>query len=933
MSDLRAGTVQELQKEISLLKQRIHELEKSEMQLRLTEEALKKSEELFRKAFHTNQDSININRLSDGLYVSINEGFTRLTGYTEADVIGQSSIELNIWDNLEDRNRLVAGIRKDGEVKNLEAGFRRKDGSLVYGSMSASVIELDGVPHLLNVTRDITFQKQAEEDLRRVTAFMDSIVENIPNMIFVKDAADLRFVRINRAGEELLGYSRKDLLGKSDLDFFPKEQADFFREKDREVLRSGVVVDIREEPIQTLGKGRRILHTKKVPITDAAGNAEYLLGISEDITERRDAEDRLSKSERKYFSTFHLIPNPMAVSGIETGIIIDVNQAFIDWTGCSREELIGASVHDLHLWVNREDRKKVIDMLAATGEVNGVEVLMRKKNGDERSMLFSARIIEIDRENHLLTLAHDITEQKRALGALRESEELYTRLVSTIPDIVIRTDLEGRILFVNDYILEATGYDREEIVGRNLISFIPPEEQSRAVSNLMKVMAGGSQGPTEYHLTMKDGSVVPIEVNGNVLRAGDGTPFGRVHVCRDISQRKQAELEREQLREQLVQSQKIEAVGRLAGGIAHDFNNMLGVILGHLEMAMEQVEPGSPLRTDLQEVWKAAMRSAELTGQLLAFARKQTISPAVLDINETIAGMLKMLQRLIGEDIHIVWLPGVNTWPVKIDPSQIDQILANLCVNARDAITGVGRITIETGNIIFDRAYCEDHTGFVPGEYVLLAVSDDGCGIDKEVLGSIFEPFFTTKEMGKGTGLGLSMVYGIVKQNSGFINIYSEPDKGTSCRIYLPRHASGGEKTVAEEPQKAAAQGWETILVVEDEPAILNLSRIILEELGYKVLTAGTPDEAIRLAGEHAGDIHLLFTDVVMPKMNGWDLANALSSPYPGLKVLYTSGYTENVIAHRGVLDEGVNFISKPFSRKKLGAKVREVLDRKQTTS
>jgi nitrogen-specific signal transduction histidine kinase/CheY-like chemotaxis protein len=397
----------------------------------------------------------------------------------------------------------------------------------------------------------------------------------------------------------------------------------------------------------------------------------------------------------------------------------------------------------------------------------------------------------------------------------------------------------------------------------------------------------------------------------------------------DITDRKRAEEEREKLHAQLVHAQKMESVGRLAGGVAHDFNNMLGVILGHAEIAMDQVDPAEPLFTDLREIRRAAERSADLTRQLLAFARKQTVAPRVLDLNETVEGMLKMLQRLIGEDIDLAWLPGTSVWPVKVDPAQIDQVLANLCVNARDAIAGVGKVTIETENVSFDEAYCAEHPGFVPGDFVLLAVSDDGCGMDQETRGKIFEPFFTTKGVSQGTGLGLATVYGIVKQNNGFINVYSEPGKGTTFKIYLSRHAAEADQIRKESPVPPAARGHETILLVEDEPAILKMATMMLERQGYRVLAASAPGEAVRVAGEHAGEIHLLMTDVVMPEMNGRDLAKNLMSLYPDLMCLFMSGYTANVIAHRGVLDEGVHFIQKPFSMLDLAAKVREVLDGK----
>jgi len=396
---------------------------------------------------------------------------------------------------------------------------------------------------------------------------------------------------------------------------------------------------------------------------------------------------------------------------------------------------------------------------------------------------------------------------------------------------------------------------------------------------------------------------------------------------RDIAEIKRAEEERRKLQDQIIQAQKLESVGRLAGGIAHDFNNMLVVILGHTELAMKRIDPTEPIHADLEEIQKAAQRSADLTHRLLGFARKQTAAPRILDLNRTVDGMLKMLRRLIGEDIDLAWLPGAGLWSVYIDPAQVDQVLANLCVNARDAIAGVGKVTIETHNAIFDETYCSDHAEVHPGEYVLLVVTDNGCGMDQATQSHLFEPFFTTKEIGHGTGLGLATVYGIVRQNNGFITLYSEPGQGTTIKVYLPRFAGGAiEQTVERTAETPKGRG-ETVLLVEDEPLNLNVSRAMLEDLGYTVLTAATPGEALRQARAHAGGIQLLITDVVMPDMNGRDLANLLREIHPDLKCLFSSGYTADVIAHRGVLDEGVHFLQKPFTMKDLAIQVRKALE------
>ncbi len=391
--------------------------------------------------------------------------------------------------------------------------------------------------------------------------------------------------------------------------------------------------------------------------------------------------------------------------------------------------------------------------------------------------------------------------------------------------------------------------------------------------------------------------------------------------------RKKAEAEKFKLETQLLQAQKMESIGLLAGGVAHDFNNMLSIIVRYAQLGLMGLDPSNKLHAYLTEISNAADRSADLTRQLLAFARKQTIAPKVLNLNETVTSMFKMLQRLIGENIQLNWEPGANLLAVNMDPSQIDQILANMCVNAQNAISGVGTITIKTRNECLDEDYCSQHVGFVPGEYVLLTISDDGCGMDKETLAHIFEPFFTTKGVGEGTGLGLATVYGIVKQNNGFINAYSEPGSGTIFTIYLPRHVGTSDQVKAETSAVLAPHGTETILLVEDEPHILTVTTIILEKLGYTVLPANSPTEAFNQIKDHASEIQLLMTDVVMPEMNGRDLAKHLMSLYPQLKCLFTSGYTANVIAHNGVLDEGLHFIHKPFSLFGIATKLREVLD------
>ncbi|MDO8836343.1 MAG: PAS domain S-box protein [Vicinamibacterales bacterium] len=520
----------------------------------------------------------------------------------------------------------------------------------------------------------------------------------------------------------------------------------------------------------------------------------------------------------------------------------------------------------------------------------------------------------------------DITERKRGEEAVLASELRYRRLFESARDGILILDAEtGAVVDVNPFLVELLGFPREAIIGSKVwdLGFIRD-----IIANQDSFAELQREEYVRYDdkpLESSDGRRIDVEFVSNVYLV-NGHKVIQCNI-RDITVRRKAEADQATLEAQLQQAQKMESVGRLAGGVAHDFNNMLGVILGHVDLALEQVDPARSLHADLQKIRKAAMRSANLTRQLLAFARKQTVTPKVLDVNTTVASMLEMLKRLIGENIDLTWRPAADVWAIEADPSQIDQILANLCVNARDAISGVGKLTIETGNSTIDEHYCAIHAGCVPGEYVRFAVSDTGCGMDKETQAHLFEPFFTTKPTGEGTGLGLAMVYGAVKQNRGFINVYSEPNHGTTFTVYLPRHLGPAVQVQADGAAKPALRGHETILLVEDEPLILTLTTRMLELRGYTVLAAGTPGQAMRVTREHVGGIHLLITDVVMPEMNGRVLAKNLLLLYPSLKRLFMSGYTADVIAHHGVLEEGVQFLQKPFSAEDLAAKVRDVLD------
>ena len=685
----------------------------------------------------------------------------------------------------------------------------------------------------------------------------------------------------------------------------PEGHARLVRELVVPVMRQGQVLAV-------LGVGNKpVDYTEKDVET-----VNFLADVTWEIGNRRRAQEARRDSEKRYRRLFEAAGDGIVMVDAVAGQVLEVNPALLELLGCDREALVGRALWDIASFKSIAASADAFSALMEQRVIHRHQLTLATAAGAAIEVELVGTIYPVDHHRVLQCNVRDLSERKQAE---RERERLLAALEQA-GEMILITDPEGNIEYVNPAFERTTGYLLSEVCGRNPRLLQSGEQDPAFYQDMWATISAGGIWTGRLVNRRKDGAQFTEQATISPVVDATGRVLNYVAVKRDIT-------EHLKLEAQYRQAQKMESVARLAGGVAHDYNNMLTVIIGYSEMAMAKVAADEGLQGDLKQILGAARRSADITRQLLAFARKQTISPEVLDLNAAVNGVLKMLRRLIGEDLDLSWQPARQLEPIKIDPAQIDQILANLCVNARDAIAGVGKISIETAQVTLDAAYCAEHAGCVPGDYALLSVSDNGSGMDRESLERIFEPFFTTKAAGRGTGLGLATVYGIVKQNNGFISVYSEPGQGSTFKIYLPTQVTSEAAGVrAETPVEMPLGRGETILVVEDEPLIRELAEEMLTRLGYGVLVAGSPDEALQRLSEPARRIDLLMTDVVMPGMNGRDLAERLRRDLPDLKTLFMSGYTADVIARRGVLDQGVHFVQKPFTLRDLAVKVHAAL-------
>jgi two-component system, cell cycle sensor histidine kinase and response regulator CckA len=730
---------------------------------------------------------------------------------------------------------------------------------------------------------------------------------------------------VNEAAERTFGYSVSEMMHHEITMLMP----DYLREAHRAAL--GRYVETGQKHLTWTALRLVGLHRsgKEIPVEVSIGEHVHkgkriFTGIVRDVSERMKTEAQLRQSEEKYASMIRSSPGAITLRSLPDRRYLEINDGFTRLTGYTAEEVIGKTPADLGLWVDRLPHLRTSEKLEKAGHVEKEEFRFRTKTGEIRYGQVSAVRVTVNEEECMLSVTHDITDSKRAEEALRQSESHFRSLVHDAPYGIYRVTADGRLLQVNPALVKMLGYDsEEELLQRNMGKDVYRDAQAREALVAKHWQNKKDFREVEADWRRKDGKIITVRMTGHVVLGKDNAAAYLEVFAEDIT-------ERRTLERQLLQSQKMEAIGRLAGGIAHDFNNLLGVILGHSDILEQHTGSNDRLRKSVEATRNAADRAAALTKQLLGFSRKQIVEPRVMDLNASVSEIEKMLHRVIGEDIELIIRLAPDLGYVKADPGQLSQILMNLTINSRDAMPGGGKLVIETANLELDETYARQHLGARPGRFIMLMVSDTGVGMDSETLSHIFEPFFTTKEIGKGTGLGLSMVYGIVKQSNGYIMAYSEPGHGTTFKIYFPR--TEGSLPVQGKQQEIAG-GTETILVVEDEPALRELACALLEDSGYTVIESLGVEDALQTAKDPQRRIDLLLTDVVMPGLDGRELASRMAALRPGLRVLYMSGYADDVIVHRGVLVQRTLLVQKPFTKGTLLQKVREALDAQAVSS
>jgi len=895
------------------------------------EQALHESEERYRSLVEAAPDVIFTVSAEDGSLTSLNPAFETLTGWSRAEWLGRPFVGMVHPDDLPVAvERFQKALRGETHPPH-ELRVLCKSGEYLVGEFTSTSHVKDGkVVGQLGIARDITDRKRADEALRESEELYRSVVTSVAEGIMLVDRGGA-IVACNRSAERILGLTTEELIGRTAAD--PRWQA---IHEDGSPLPGenfpGMAALRTGKPQSNLYMGVHKPNgslawtiANSVPIFHAGDGAPYVVVTSfADITERKRAEEALIEERYLLHTLMDNLPDAIYFKD-RVSRFTRTNKAHAKQFGLSHHaQAVGKTDFDFftaeHAQPAYNDEQEIIR--------TGQPVV----NKEERETWPDGRVTWVSTTKMPLRDAHgniigtfgvsrDITQHKQA-------EAEHARLVTAIEqsaEAVVITNTTGGIEYVNPAFTRITGYGREEVLGQNPRILKSDKQDPEFYQQLWATILNGQIWHGELINRRKDGSLYTEEMNIAPVRNQVGEITHFIATKQDVTEHKQLE-------QQLIQAQKMEAVGRLAGGVAHDFNNLLTIINGYAQLLIEPISPQDPRRGHLKEILMAGERAASLTRQLLAFSRRQVLEPRVLNLNSVLADVAKMLRRLIGEDVELVSTLKPDLGRVKVDPGQIEQVIMNLAVNARDAMPQGGKLFIETSNVEIDANYARRHSPMMPGKYVMVAVSDTGCGMDLETQAHAFEPFFTTKEKGHGTGLGLATVYGIVKQSGGFIWVYSAPGHGSTFKIYLPFIEEALPTAEPAEAPAELAKGSETVLVVEDERGVRSLVCEALASHGYKVLEAAGAASALEISERYTEPIHLLLTDVVMPQTGGKELAKGFSTLHPETKVLYMSGYTDDAIVRHGILEGGTSFLQKPFQPKALLLKIREVLKMKSGT-
>jgi two-component system cell cycle sensor histidine kinase/response regulator CckA len=767
-------------------------------------------------------------------------------------------------------------------------------------------------------------ERRLLQDLRESEKKYRDLFKNAVDAIFTVDMEG-KFIEVNEAFLNDGGYKEEEIIGRHfGFLFHPDDLA--VATEAYEKGRRGETFNFEMRARKKDGSFEWYSFANRSILNDK-GEVIAIHGIARNIDEKKRAEEALLKSEKKFRITFDSVPDSVTILRIEDDRYLYVNNTFCSLTGYSREEAIGKTPFELGLYVTPADRERLEAHLQDKGRVDGFEAQYRMKDGRVFDTLLSGRIFRYGNEDCLVTVVKDITQFKEAQARVRESEKRYRDLFDSVSDLIYTHDLEGKYLSANRALASIFGYELDEFAGHKAPDFIKPELRALFNSEYLEGIKkqGHYEGISSYFT--KDGRKIYLEYRSNLIKPEEGEPYIS-GIARDVTERILAEKELKKLQKQMLQAQKMEAVGTLAGGIAHDFNNLLQGILGYTQILIMPRDESDPDISSLRQIQKATRRASELTQQLLAFSRKVVSKPRPVNLNQEVQQVEKLLKRTIPKMIDIELHLEEPLETIHADPAQLEQVMMNLGVNARDAMPEGGKLLIETQNVILDEGYCKDHLGARLGKYVLLTISDTGFGMDKNTLEHIFDPFFTTKEVGKGTGLGLAMVYGIVKSHGGYIMCYSEPGEGTTFKIYFPVIEGEVEDVSLEKKEKVLPEGGdEAILLVDDEEILRNIGKSILERFGYTVLLAPDGESALELYGKRAKDISLVILDLIMPGMGGKRCLEEILKLNPQAKVVIASGYSINGHA-KDALESGARaFVSKPYEMNQMLEVVRKVID------